>query len=212
MHMRRPDQLALNNCEPVTASFRELFALILMSDKRLFNESFGYHCAACFKLPSTVCFVGTKPNVYSYPFHTNIIPRDEKTFIHTIDKYMEDTPWAGEKMYECPYDVENLFNITSIVESIKKQPKNMETVIVKQPMPQENIVSVPEPALEQAMAQNQLPNNDPKNMGRQIPNLDFSKINLNQNSEEIVKNKENKVEEETKPKVEETKETKDVKE
>ncbi|MBT4870432.1 MAG: glycosyltransferase family 25 protein [Candidatus Diapherotrites archaeon] len=126
MHIRKPDQLALNNCEPVSVSLRELFGLIAISDKRLFNESFGYHCAAAFKLPSTVCFVGTKPEVYSYESNTNIIPQDEKIFIHTVDKFMEDSPWAGEKLYECPYEVEKLFSITSIVEAIKKQPENKE--------------------------------------------------------------------------------------
>jgi len=143
MHIRKPDQLALNNCEPISASLRELFGLIEISDKRLFNESFGYHCAAAFKLPSTVCFVGTKPEVYSYPFHTNIIPQDKKVFIHTVDKFMEDSPWAGEKLYECPYDVENLFLITEIVESIKKQPKNKNAPKPTQSrMEQENLANL----------------------------------------------------------------------
>ncbi len=120
-HIRRQDQPALNNCEAVHADFRELFGLISISDKRLFNESFGYHAAAAFNLPSTVCFIGTKPEVYSYPIHDNIKPKDEKTFIHGIDKYMEDSPWGGEKLYECPYNINNLFSVTEIVESIQNQ-------------------------------------------------------------------------------------------
>ena len=133
MHIRRPTQLALNNVEAVSASLRELFSLILISDKRLFNESFGYHCAAAFGLPSTVCFIGTLPAVYSYEGNTNIIPQEEKKFIHTIDKYMEDSPWGGEKLYECPYDLPNLFSVTQIVESIKKQPTSLFVPFLQQP-------------------------------------------------------------------------------
>jgi len=34
---------------------------------------------------------------------------------------MEDSPWGGEKLYECPYNINNLFSITEIIESIQKQ-------------------------------------------------------------------------------------------
>lgn len=122
MHVRRKNQPSLNNCEWVEADLRELFGLIYISDKRLFNESFGYHAAAAFNLPSTVCFIGTKPDVYSYPMHHNILPKeDHPQFIHGIDKYMEDSPWGGEKLYECPYNINNLFSITQIIESIQNQ-------------------------------------------------------------------------------------------
>jgi len=140
MHIRRQDQLALNNAEVVSDSLREKFALILISDKRLFIDSFPQHCAAAFRLSSTVCWIGTQPSVYSYEFHTNVLPKDEKQFIHTIDKYMEDAPWQGEKMFECPYDTEKLFSVTQIVESIKKQPTNPNTPLLlpNQMAPQQN--------------------------------------------------------------------------
>ena len=161
MHIRRPNQLALNNAEPVSAPLRELFALIAISDKRLFSESFGYHCAAAFKLPSTVCFVGTLPKVYSYDFNTNITPQDEKTFIHTIDKYMEDSPWGGEKLYECPYDLTKLFSITQIVESLKKQPKNQISPVLA--IPQTNFGQNQPQQMQQTPQQMQQQQNQQQN-------------------------------------------------
>jgi hypothetical protein len=129
IQIKKPKQPGLKNCESVFAPLRELFALIAISDKRLFIDSFAFHCATAFKLPSTVCWVGTKPEVYSNKIHTNITPKGKKKFIHTIDKYMEDSPWAGEKLYECPYDIENIFSVPKIIASIKKQPKNKNATV-----------------------------------------------------------------------------------
>jgi hypothetical protein len=129
MHIRKQEQTRLNNCETISASLRELFSLIAISDKRLFIDSFAFHCATALKLPSTVCFVGTKPEVYSNKMHTNITPKGKKKFIHGIDKYIEDTPWTGEKLYECPYNVENIFSVPKILTAIKKQPKNKKAAL-----------------------------------------------------------------------------------
>ena len=168
MHLRRPNQLALNNTEAVSASLRELFALILLSDKRLFMDSFGQHCAAAFKLPSTVCWIGTSPKIYSYDTNSDIIPREEKQFIHTIDKYMEDAPWAGDKMYECPYDLPNLFSITQIVESIKKQPSNPLTLIITPEQIQKN-----QQRINPAQPGNQAPYLQQTNQNQQIVNGNY---------------------------------------
>ena len=121
MHIRHENQLAMNNCEPVSASFRELFALIALSDKRLLIDSFALHAAAAFELASVVCFVGTSPVVYSYDANTNLLPKSKGQFVHGIDKFLEDSPWIGDRMNECPYNTADVFDVSEIINTLSLQ-------------------------------------------------------------------------------------------
>jgi hypothetical protein len=73
IHIRREDQIPLDNTIPITDSFRALAVLISLSRKRLFIDSFCQHTAAALELPSTVCWITNKPNVFGYEIHDNII-------------------------------------------------------------------------------------------------------------------------------------------
>lgn len=117
IHIRTDEQPALQNVEVVTAPMRELFALIRISDKRLLIDSFAEHCAAAFELPSVVCWIKNKPKVYSYDCHTNILPKHDEKFTHGITKGL-DEDWMGTKLYECPYNVSDMFDVTEILEKL----------------------------------------------------------------------------------------------
>ena len=72
-HIRRQDQLTLQNTIPVTEEFRPLCVLIAMSHKRLFIDSCGQHIAAALGLPAVVCWIANVPSQFGYEMHTNII-------------------------------------------------------------------------------------------------------------------------------------------
>jgi hypothetical protein len=73
VHIRREDQLALQNTTPVHQGFRQLCVLLMMSQKRLLIDSFAQHAAAALGMPSVVCWVANTPVQFGYDIHTNII-------------------------------------------------------------------------------------------------------------------------------------------
>jgi hypothetical protein len=66
VHIRREDQLALNNTIPMQADFRNLCVLIKNSQKRLFIDSFAQHVAKALDLNSVVCWIANDPNQFGY--------------------------------------------------------------------------------------------------------------------------------------------------
>lgn len=62
VHIRREDQLPLQNVTPVQMEFRALATLISMSSKRLLIDSFAQHAAAALEKPSVVCWIGNTQN------------------------------------------------------------------------------------------------------------------------------------------------------
>jgi len=118
LHIRKQNQPGLQGVETVTGNIRDLMAVIKISDKRLLIDSFAQHCAAAFDLPSVVCWVGTKPGIYGYECHRDIFRCQDKKFTHGITKSFAEVDWTGKKLYECPYDITDLFSIPDIVEAI----------------------------------------------------------------------------------------------
>lgn len=73
VHIRREDQLQLQNTTPLQADFRALAVLIQLSEKRLLIDSFSQHTAAALGKPSVVCWIGNSPVQFGYELHTNIV-------------------------------------------------------------------------------------------------------------------------------------------
>jgi hypothetical protein len=63
---------------------KEFFIILLKSEKRLLIDSCLQHAAAAFNLPSTVCWVGTSPEVFGYEIHKNILPNKEKQILVVV--------------------------------------------------------------------------------------------------------------------------------
>ena len=76
-HIRRQDQLGLENTIPVHDSIKAIASLILRSEKRLFMDSFCQHTAAALGKRSTVLWIANKPNVFGYTIHDNIVANPE---------------------------------------------------------------------------------------------------------------------------------------
>ncbi len=135
IHIRRQDQLALQNTFTATANFRVIAALILRSEKRLFIDSFAQHTAAALGKPSVVCWVANLPSQFGYDMHTNLIanpPTLPPEFRHSVfSKYN-----ISDKVTEFPYNSEDeIFDADRIIEALRgntTQPKEENKKKVKE--------------------------------------------------------------------------------
>lgn len=72
VHIKREDQKKYPDTLHALDGFRSIAILLQLADKRLLIDSFAQHLAAAYQLPSTVCWITTKPEVFGYEMHTNI--------------------------------------------------------------------------------------------------------------------------------------------
>ena len=119
LHLRTPEQPALNGTELLNLPYRELYAVFPLSTKRLFIDSFAQHTAAALDLQSTVVWIGNKPEVFGYEENINIVPNIEH--VRELNKFtylMEDI--SGQ--IQCfPYETINMLDINKIIEGVEKQ-------------------------------------------------------------------------------------------
>jgi len=98
----------------------ELISLLAVSDKRILIDSCLQHAAAGIDLKSTVLWIGTSPKLFGYDIHENIIATPPKRKPKLYSSYLFDYSFDGS-MEQCPYDdVEEIFNINEIIETIDK--------------------------------------------------------------------------------------------
>lgn len=99
----------------------ELFSLLTFSKKRVLIDSCLQHASAAMNLSSTVLWIGTSPKNFGYSLHSNIQANPPKGNVKMIDSYIFDYSFDGIP-HECPYaDVNEMFDIRSVFESINKQ-------------------------------------------------------------------------------------------
>lgn len=120
LHLRTPDQPALQGAEFVNLPFRELYAIFPLSQKRLFIDSFAHHVAAALDLQSTVVWIGNKPEVFGYPDDINIVPNVEHVRELNKFSYLDQFDISGQ-IQQFPYDTINMLDINKIIEAVNKQ-------------------------------------------------------------------------------------------
>lgn len=120
LHIRNGDQPALQGVEVLNLPHRELYAVFLLSAKRIFIDSFAQHVAAALGLPSTVLWIGNKPEVFGYPEHINILPNAKYQRELTKFSYLEKFSIDGQ-IQQFPYDTVNLFDINQIIQAVNGQ-------------------------------------------------------------------------------------------
>jgi hypothetical protein len=119
VHVRREDQMALENTIPIHDTFRALVVLASLSDKRLLIDSFIQHVCASIQLPSTVCWVVNKPEVFGYPLHTNIMSKAFTSDFDLKNSFYSAFDILG-KPEEFPYLHEGeIFDTDTIIISLK---------------------------------------------------------------------------------------------
>lgn len=149
VHIRREDQLQLQNTTPLQADFRALAVLISLSSKRLFIDSFGQHVAAAIGKPSVVCWIGNKPSQFGYDIHTNIVA-NEPTIRPELRHSVYSRYNISGQPTEFPYNNEGeIFDIRSIVEALVQQPQELQPAPIpdEQMQPVTSETTIPEPAV-----------------------------------------------------------------
>jgi hypothetical protein len=121
MHIRRDDQLAMQDVEQFKGGLRELFILIRESKYRLFNDSVSQHASTALGKKATICWVKNDPQVLGYSLHDNIVT-DAVEDINSLDySLLEPYDIAGQ-IPQCPFkEGTELFNVEEIVNSIRSQ-------------------------------------------------------------------------------------------
>ena len=123
IQIKSEKQLALNNVQHLTRPFREVFAVMLFSQKRLFIDSFAQHAAAALGLPSVVTWITNKPNVFGYDMHDNIVSDVEETYKTTKYSYLSPYNITGA-INEYPYDTRQLFDINKIMDALAQDKES----------------------------------------------------------------------------------------
>ncbi len=120
LHLRTPDQPALQGTELLNLPFRELYAVFPLSTKRLFIDSFAQHVAAGLDLQSTVVWIGNKPEVFGYEENINVVPN--VNYVRELNKfsYLDQFDISGQ-IQQFPYDTVNMLDINKIIEAVNKQ-------------------------------------------------------------------------------------------
>jgi len=118
VHIRREDQIALQNTTPVSADFRAIASLIKLSSVRLLMDSFAQHTAAALDLPSTVLWIANTPEQFGYNIHSNITANPETASPELKNSVFSKYNIAGG-LLEFPYNSESeIFDLEKIVKSI----------------------------------------------------------------------------------------------
>lgn len=116
IQIRRKDQLGLNNCESLSLNPRQLSLSIMLSDKRLFIDSFMQHASSAFGLESTVIWIANDPKVLGYQTNKNIL-------INFKGGDLRNSIYQPYDILGDPINLSNIpnemFNVKEILENIK---------------------------------------------------------------------------------------------
>ena len=78
------------------------------------------HACAAMDMPSVVCWIANSPKVFGYEKHTNILANEFTALPELRNSYLDRFNISGEEV-EFPYRNENeIFQIDSIINAIKK--------------------------------------------------------------------------------------------
>lgn len=119
VQVRREDQIGYQRTTAMLGGFREVFALTLLSQKRLLIDSFLQHACAALSLPATVCWIVNSPKVFGYELHNNIIANDFTRKPELINSFISKINFGGDPI-EFPYNHEDeIFDVDKIIESLE---------------------------------------------------------------------------------------------
>jgi uncharacterized phage-like protein YoqJ len=120
-HVRRDDQITLQNTTQFKGSIRQLFVLIRESNKRLFIDSMCQHAAKALNKSSVVCWVKNNPHVLGWDIHSNIVT-DAVAELNTFDFSLLEPYNIEGDIIQCPFkEGSQLFDLDEIMECLNNQ-------------------------------------------------------------------------------------------
>ena len=119
VHIKREDQKKYPDTLHALDGFRSIAILLQLSEKRLLIDSFAQHLATAYNLPSTVCWITTKPEVFGYELHNNILANKFTLPVNFPNNLYQPFNLAQD-VTSCPYNnLEDAFNVDKIIKSLK---------------------------------------------------------------------------------------------
>jgi hypothetical protein len=116
IQIKREDQLLLNGAEFLTANPRNLALALMLSDKRIFIDSFMQHAAAALGLPSSVFWIGNSSLTFGYNIHQNIVTSFEVG--STRNSLFDPFDIQGDPI-QLATPPSSLFNTESVISALK---------------------------------------------------------------------------------------------
>lgn len=121
VQIKREDQISYDYTIPASDSIRATCVLLAMSSKRLLIDSFSQHVAAAMRMPSTVCWIANKPEVFGYQMHDNVVSNPHTAKPELRHSYLNKFNIIGD-LLEFPYQSEeDIFNVQDIIKSLENQ-------------------------------------------------------------------------------------------
>ena len=98
--------------------FRSIAILLQLSNKRLLIDSFSQHLATAMNMKSTVCWVTTKPKIFGYKLHDNILAEP-----FTKEPMLQNSVYQpfnlAQDIHTIPYNKLNeVFDVNKIITSL----------------------------------------------------------------------------------------------
>jgi len=120
VHIKNQEQKTYPNTLQALDGFRSIAVLLQLSKKRLLIDSFAQHLSAASNLPSTVCWVTTKPEVFGYELHNNIQANKFTLQPDTSNSLYQPFELAQD-IATIPYqNLEDVFDCNTIINSLKQ--------------------------------------------------------------------------------------------
>ena len=118
-HIKGKDQkLKYDNVIEETGNIRKVAVLLTLAEKILSVDTFTQHLAVALRKKATVCWVTTKPKVFGYNFHSNIIS-NEPEFYTPSNQYFGYN--LIEPIENLPYrDTGRIFDVEKIINSLNE--------------------------------------------------------------------------------------------
>lgn len=120
VHIKNKEQKAYPGTLQALDGFRSIAVLLQLAEKRLLIDSFAQHLCAAYNLPSTVCWVTTKPEVFGYNIHDNI-KANQFSITPNLDNNLYQPFLLSQDITTMPYEnLEDVFNYSEIINSLKQ--------------------------------------------------------------------------------------------
>ena len=118
IHIKRKDQYTYPDTMQALDGFRSIAILLQMSSKRLLIDSFSQHLAAAMNVKSTVCWVTTKPKIFGYKLHDNILSEP-----FTKEPQLQNSTYQpfnlAQDIHSIPYNnLNEVFDVNKIITSL----------------------------------------------------------------------------------------------
>ncbi len=118
IHIKRKDQYTYPDTMQALDGFRSIAILLQMSSKRLLIDSFSQHLAAAMNVKSTVCWVTTKPKIFGYKLHDNILAEP-----FTKEPQLQNSTYQpfnlAQDIHSIPYNnLNEVFDVNKIITSL----------------------------------------------------------------------------------------------